>query len=62
MKFNDYRCTTISMFLLVELKETIRIPPDLFHLPLHEAISEELNRKLANRVRIFIDLLVLVFI
>ena len=39
------------MFALAELKDTIRIAPDQFHLKLVEAIRDEINRKLANKVR-----------
>lgn len=38
------------MFVLAELKDTIRIPPEMFHLKLNEAIKDEINRKLANKV------------
>ncbi|XP_067613084.1 DNA-directed RNA polymerase III subunit RPC8 [Eurosta solidaginis] len=38
------------MFVLAELKDTIRIAPDQFHLKLVEAIRDEINRKLANKV------------
>lgn len=41
------------MFVLVELKDTIRIAPELFNLKLNEAIKDEINRKLANKVHIF---------
>lgn len=38
------------MFLLAELKDTIRIPPDTFHMKLIDAVKDEINRKLANKV------------
>uniref|UniRef100_A0A0A1XBB3 DNA-directed RNA polymerase III subunit RPC8 n=1 Tax=Zeugodacus cucurbitae TaxID=28588 RepID=A0A0A1XBB3_ZEUCU len=38
------------MFVLAELKDTIRIAPDQFQLKLVEAIRDEINRKLANKV------------
>lgn len=38
------------MFLLAELKDTIRIPPETFHLKLIDAVKDEINRKLANKV------------
>lgn len=41
------------MFVLAELKDTIRITPDLFQLKLVDAIKDEINRKLANKVRNF---------
>ena len=40
----------ITMFYLAELKDTIRIDPELFELRLNEAIKDEINRKLANKV------------
>lgn len=44
------------MFLLAELKDTIRIPPETFHMKLIDAVKDEINRKLANKVT---DLLLL---
>ncbi|XP_028409117.1 DNA-directed RNA polymerase III subunit RPC8-like [Dendronephthya gigantea] len=38
------------MFLLAEIKDTIRLPPTKFGLNMEEAISNELNKKLANKV------------
>lgn len=38
------------MFFLAELENTVRIPPELFHLDLREAIEQELNKVLANKV------------
>lgn len=38
------------MFVLAELKNVTRIPPDLFEIKLNEAIASELNKKLANKV------------
>lgn len=40
------------MFVIAELKDTIRIPPWLFKMKLPETVSDEINRKLANKVRI----------
>lgn len=39
------------MFLLAELKDTIRIPPEIFHMKLIDAVKDEINRKLANKVK-----------
>lgn len=39
------------MFVLVEMIDTVRIPPWNFPRQLNEAIAEELNKKLANKVR-----------
>ncbi|KDR14462.1 DNA-directed RNA polymerase III subunit RPC8 [Zootermopsis nevadensis] len=38
------------MFVLAEMKHVIRTPPHIFHLKLNDAIAEELNKKLANKV------------
>jgi DNA-directed RNA polymerase III subunit RPC8 len=39
------------MFVLAEMKHVIRTPPDIFHMKLNDAIAEELNEKLANKVK-----------
>ena len=39
------------MFVLVEMVDTVRIPPWNFQKKLNDAITEELNKKLANKVR-----------
>lgn len=39
------------MFVLVEMVDTVRIPPWNFQRQLNEAVTEELNKKLANKVR-----------
>ena len=38
------------MFVLAKLKDTVRIPPWKFKRKLNDAIADELNRKLANKV------------
>ncbi|XP_019726490.1 DNA-directed RNA polymerase III subunit RPC8 isoform X2 [Hippocampus comes] len=38
------------MCSIVEMVDTVRIPPWNFHRQLNEAVSEELNKKLANKV------------
>jgi DNA-directed RNA polymerase III subunit RPC8 len=38
------------MFVLAEMKDTIRLPPTKFGVNLQEAITNELNTKLANKV------------
>ena len=38
------------MFVLVEMVDTVRIPPWQFERKLNESIAEELNKKLANKV------------
>lgn len=40
------------MFVLSEFKDVVRITSDLFHLPFKDAIIDELNSKLANKVNI----------
>lgn len=42
--------TGLNMFVLAEMKHVIRTPPHIFHLKLNDAIAEELNKKLANKV------------
>lgn len=39
-----------AMFVLVEMTDTVRIPPWQFERKLNESIAEELNKKLANKV------------
>ncbi|XP_017572821.1 DNA-directed RNA polymerase III subunit RPC8 isoform X1 [Pygocentrus nattereri] len=48
----DSRLSAFSrrMFLVVEMVDTVRIPPWNFHRQLNEAVAEELNKKLANKV------------
>ena len=38
------------MFVLAKLQDVVRIPPWEFDKPLIDAITDELNRKLSNRV------------
>lgn len=38
------------MFILAELKNVTRIPPEMFNMKLNDAIAQELNKKLANKV------------
>lgn len=38
------------MFVLVEMVDTVRIAPWDFQRQINEAIAEELNKKLANKV------------
>lgn len=44
------------MFVLTELRDTVRIPPWKFTQKLNDAITEELNRKLANKVYLNVGL------
>lgn len=39
-----------TMFQLAEIRHMVRIPPWLFGQTLNDAVIEELNRKLANKV------------
>lgn len=38
------------MFVIAELKDTIRVPPWSFKSKLQDTIRDEINRKLANKV------------
>lgn len=38
------------MFVLAELKDNVRIAPDQFNLQLVDAVRDEIDRKLANKV------------
>lgn len=38
------------MFQLAEMRDMVRVPPAKFNLPLEQAVIEELNRKLSNKV------------
>lgn len=58
--FGPRRCATdppapraparAGMFVLVEMVDTVRIPPWQFERKLNDSIAEELNKKLANKV------------
>lgn len=48
--FPQGRCPPATMFVLVEMTDTVRIPPWQFERQLNESIAEELNKKLANKV------------
>lgn len=39
------------MFVLTEFKDTVKIPPWNFKKKLNDSVTDELNRKLANKVR-----------
>ncbi|EMP41865.1 DNA-directed RNA polymerase III subunit RPC8 [Chelonia mydas] len=39
-----------AMFVLVEMVDTVRIPPWQFEMKLNDSIAEELNKKLANKL------------
>lgn len=49
------------MFVLAEMKHVIRIPPHDFKKRLNDAISEELNKKLANKVVLNVGLCIALF-
>ena len=38
------------MFILSEINDLIRIPPHTFNIPIQHAITDELNKKYANKV------------
>ncbi|BFF97320.1 DNA-directed RNA polymerase III subunit RPC8 [Drosophila madeirensis] len=44
------------MFVLAELKDTVRIAPDQFNLKLVDAVRDEIDRKLANKVLLNVGL------
>ncbi|NXL41832.1 RPC8 polymerase, partial [Podilymbus podiceps] len=46
------------MFVLVEMTDTVRIPPWQFERKLNESIAEELNKKLANKVNMDITFVI----
>lgn len=41
------------MFVLVEFKDTVKIPPYKFGYKLTDVVTDELNKKLANKVNNF---------
>ncbi|MPC34056.1 DNA-directed RNA polymerase III subunit RPC8 [Portunus trituberculatus] len=45
------RCRSETMFQLAEIRHMVRIPPWLFGQTLNDAVIEELNRKLANKMK-----------
>ncbi|XP_018570002.1 DNA-directed RNA polymerase III subunit RPC8 [Anoplophora glabripennis] len=49
------------MFILAEMKNVTRIPPELFNLKLNDAIAGELNKKLANKVVLNVGLCIALF-
>lgn len=44
------------MFVLVTLKDTIRIPPNKFDVPMKQALTDEINERLANKVIVDVGL------
>jgi len=42
------------MFVLVEMRDVVRIPPWLFHINFNDAVVETLNKKFANKVTMLI--------
>jgi len=49
------------MFILSEMKNVTRIPPDLFNIKLNDAVAGELNKKLANKVVLNVGLCIALF-
>ncbi|KAJ8959504.1 hypothetical protein NQ318_022201 [Aromia moschata] len=49
------------MFILAEMKNVTRIPPELFNQKLNDAIAGELNKKLANKVVLNVGLCIALF-
>lgn len=48
--FSRYFFRKITMFVLAELKSTVKVHPSLFSKSLAEVTKFELNKKLANKV------------
>lgn len=44
------------MFVLVTLKDTVRIHPSKFNVPLQQALTDEINDRLANKVIVNVGL------
>ncbi|KAI3406394.2 rpc25 [Candida oxycetoniae] len=38
------------MFILSEIQDLVRIPPHSFNIPIQHSITDELNKKLANKI------------
>ncbi|CAH0545967.1 unnamed protein product [Brassicogethes aeneus] len=49
------------MFILSEMRNVTRIPPELFNLKLNDAIAGELNKKLANKVVLNVGLCIALY-
>lgn len=49
------------MFILVNLKDRIRILPENFNIPIEDAISQELNERFSNKVIINVGLCITLF-
>ena len=49
------------MFVLVTLKETVKVPPHKLHLSLRESVTEELNEQLANKVMVKVGLCITLY-
>ncbi|KAH0505474.1 DNA-directed RNA polymerase III subunit RPC8 [Microtus ochrogaster] len=49
------------MFVLVEMVDTVRIPPWQFERKLNDSVAEELNKKLANKVVYNVGLCICLF-
>lgn len=49
------------MFILVALKDRIRVVPNRFHISIEDAIARELNDRFANKVIINVGLCLTLF-
>jgi len=49
------------MFVLAEMRDLVRVPPWKFNLKINDAVSEEINRKLANKVVVDVGLCLSLF-
>lgn len=52
--FREIALSQRKMFVLAEMKDTVKVPPRLFHIKLNSAVAETLNKKLANKVCYFL--------
>ena len=55
--FDDKRPT---MFVLAEMKDTVRIMPHIFHINFTEATIDALNKKFANKVSMLFLLIIII--
>lgn len=49
------------MFILSEVSDIVKIPPHTFHIPINEAVTNELHKKYANKVIANLGLVVAVW-
>ena len=49
------------MFILSEISDLIRIPPSAFNVPIQHSISDELNKKYANKITANLGLVITIW-